>query len=169
MTNADFGREYTLKSLVSALDSLFAADIVPILNSNDAISYPPEEISRDIEGSSFKINDNDSRAAKLATRIRSDLLLIMSDVDGVYDRHPAEEGATLLSTFVPELHQKVIRFGEKSNVGNGGMESKIRAACYALENDCTVVICNGKLQNSIVDCVNGKNVGTLFSNSSQLD
>lgn len=162
VTKADFRSEHTLQNLASTLNYLLDANIVPILNTNDAISYPPE-VTRDIDGS-LNINDNDSLSAKLATLIRSDLLLLMSDVDGVYDRHPSETDASLISSFVPKLHRTAISFGEKSNVGTGGMESKISAASYAVDNDCSVIICNGKLQNAIVDSVCGKKVGTFFTN-----
>lgn len=145
------------------LNYLLEANIVPILNTNDAISYPPET-TKDVPNLAININDNDSLAAKLATLVHSDLLLIMSDVDGVYDRHPSETDARLISSFVPKVHRSVISFGEKSNVGTGGMESKITAAMFAVNNDCSVVICNGKLQNAIVDTVNGKKIGTFFTN-----
>lgn len=138
------------------------AKIVPILNTNDAISYPPEK-SRDFEGA-LNINDNDSLAAKLATMINSDLLLIMSDVNGVYNFPPSEPGSRLLDHFCPKTDKKLVNFGQKSNVGTGGMESKLIAAEYALKNDCSVLICNGKQQNAIVDSLNGKKIGTFFSN-----
>lgn len=164
VTKADFRSEYTLQNLVSTLNYLLEANIVPILNTNDAISYPPE-ITQDVPSvdPTLNINDNDSLAAKLATLMRSDLLLIMSDVDGVYNMPPSETDSRLFSLFVPKLHGAAISFGEKSNVGTGGMESKIKAASYAVENDCSVVICNGKLPNAIVDTVRGKKIGTFFA------
>jgi delta-1-pyrroline-5-carboxylate synthetase len=134
--------------------------IVPILNTNDAIAQPAE-LTQDKEGA-LNINDNDSLAAQLATMVDSDLLLIMSDIDGVYDKHPSEADAHLISTFAPKT--ETVSFGEKSNVGTGGMESKIKAAAFAIDNNCSVIICNGKKQNAIVDSVKGKKVGTFFTN-----
>lgn len=163
VTKADFRSEYTLQNLVSTLNYLLEANIVPILNTNDAISYPPESTRDVTTDPSLNINDNDSLAAKLATLMHTDLLLIMSDVDGVYNMPPTETDARLFSLFVPKIHRPAISFGEKSNVGTGGMESKIKAAAYAVENDCSVVICNGKLPNAIVDTVRGKKIGTFFA------
>lgn len=138
------------------------AKIVPILNTNDAIGYPPE-LTKDVDGA-LNINDNDSLSAHLASMIKSDLLLLMSDVNGVYNRPPNEPGSRLLDTLCPAEDKNMLNFGQKSNVGTGGMESKITAAEYALKNDCSVIICNGKQQNAIVDCLNGKKVGTFFTN-----
>lgn len=167
VTKADFRSEHTLQNLVSTLNYLLDANIVPILNTNDAISYPPEA-TQDV-ANALNINDNDSLAAKLATLLKSDLLLLMSDVDGVYDRHPSETDARLLSSFVPQIHRPIISFGGKSDVGTGGMESKINAASFAVDNDCSVIICNGKLQNAIVDSVRGKKVGTFFTNNLEIN
>lgn len=167
VTKSDFRSEHTLKNLQTTLNYLLDAKIVPILNTNDAIEYPPEQ-TKDIEGS-LNINDNDSLAAKLATLIDSDLLLIMSDVEGVYNRHPSEQGARLLSSFSTRNDLKQISFGEKSTVGTGGMESKINAAAFAVNNNCSVIICNGKQQNAIVDCVKGKKVGTFFTNDTSVN
>ena len=117
VTKADFQSEHTLNNLVNTLNYLLEAKIVPILNTNDALSYPNEN-TQDIQGA-ININDNDSLAAKLATLINSDLLLIMSDVDGVFDRHPQKSDARLLNTFVPSIHQPIVTFGDKSALGTG--------------------------------------------------
>ncbi|CAF0719134.1 unnamed protein product [Brachionus calyciflorus] len=163
VTKADFQSEHTLKHLQSTLNYLLEAKIVPILNTNDAIGYPPE-LTKDKEGA-LNINDNDSLAAKLAAMVESDLLLIMSDVNGVYNCPPSEPDSRLLENFCPSVDKNLVSFGSISNVGTGGMESKIAAAEFALENNCSVIICNGKQQNAILDSLNGKKIGTFFSNS----
>jgi len=161
VTKADFQDEHTLKNLQSTLNNLLELNIVPILNTNDAIDLSPEK-SADIAGA-VNINDNDSLAARLASMTKSDLLLIMSDVDGVYNAPPSQPNSRLLNTFSPK-DLSAVSFGETSNVGTGGMESKISAAMFALQNDCSVIICNGKQQNAIVDSVGGKKIGTFFTN-----
>ena len=163
VTKADFQNQQTLNNLKSTLNYLLESNIVPILNTNDAIAYPE---CKDIDGA-VNINDNDSLAARLATMTDSDLLLLMSDVEGVYNKPPSETGSRIFYNFNPQVDGKGINFGEKSNVGTGGMESKISAARFALENNCSVVICNGKKQNAIVDIVKGKKVGTFFTNEAQ--
>ena len=86
----------------------------------------------------------------------------MSDVDGLYNNPPGESDSYILHTYNPNSHG-VVNFGEKSNVGTGGMAAKIEAATWAIKNDCNVVICNGKLDHAIVDTVNGKKIGTFFT------
>ncbi len=86
----------------------------------------------------------------------------MSDVNGLYNSPPSEPDSYLLHTYNPNRSNSVT-YGEKSNVGTGGMAAKIEAASWALNNDCAVVICNGELDNAIVDTIKGKNVGTFFT------
>ena len=162
VTNADFNNDYTLSVLKKTIEYLLNASIVPILNTNDAVAYPPEKEVRSKDGS-IVVNDNDSLGAKLATLINTDLLLLCSDVDGVYNRPPNESGSRLLHSFSPKHDRGLLTFGKKSNVGTGGMESKINSAEYALDNNCSVVICNGKRNNVILDCMHGKKVGTFFT------
>merc|ERR1712004_907219 len=88
------------------------------------------------------INDNDSLASRVAVDVGADLAILMSDVDGIYDRPPKEDGANLLPYYNPNRAQN-IQFGAKSDYGTGGMESKVQSACYALDHGCTVIICNG--------------------------
>ena len=160
---SDFEDEFTLKNLQSTLKDLLDSKTVPILNTNDAVALSPEK-SKDINNA-LNINDNDSLAARLAVMINSDLLLIMSDVDGVFNSPPSNPGSRLIHTFSPKFDASSVNFGEKSNVGTGGMESKIKAAGWAVENDCSVLICNGKMPNAILKSVNGEKIGTFFTNS----
>lgn len=164
MTKADFQSEHTIEHLKNTLNCLIDSKIVPILNTNDAVSLPPEKTN--CKDGVLNINDNDSLAAKLATMIDSDLLLLMTDVNGVYNCPPSETDSKLLDTFTPQKHMHLVSFGQKSSVGTGGMESKISSANFALDNNCSVIICNGKQQNAIVDSLNGKKVGTFFSKES---
>ncbi len=155
----DFYNEYTRENLQATLKELLDLNIIPILNTNDAIaSKPGKEL--DVKGV-ISINDNDSLAARVAALIHSDLLLIMSDVDGLYDRPPSEPGCHLLSTVNPLETQ--VEFGDKSDVGTGGMESKVAAATWALQHNCSTVICNGQQENAILDTIAGKSIGTFFS------
>lgn len=163
----DFYNEYTRENLQSTLNSLIDLNIVPILNTNDAIASKPGAADLDIKGV-ISINDNDSLAARLAVLIESDLLLIMSDVNGLYNKPPTETDSHLINTFNPNQNGS-IEFGDKSNVGTGGMESKIAAASWALEHDCSVVICNGQQENAITNTINGKKIGTFFSNDVETD
>ena len=158
----DFESEYTLNILKKTIEYLLSCSIVPILNTNDAVALPPEKDIASKAGQ-INVNDNDSLGAKLATLLKSDLLLLVSDVDGVYNRAPNEVGSRLLHSFSPKHDRNLLSFGKKSNVGTGGMEAKIDSAEYALDHDCSVIICNGKKNNVVLDCVQGKKVGTFFT------
>ena len=70
------------------------------------------------------LKDNDSLAAMLAAEIQSDLLILMSDVDGIYTLPPWQEGSKMIWTYTSDMHD-VVQFGKKSKVGTGGMDSKV--------------------------------------------
>ena len=130
-----------------------------------AIVAPPEK-NLDLKGV-ISIKDNDSLAARLAVLIKSDLLLIMSDVDGLFNSPPHVPGSRLLHSFNPKVEMPLVNFGvgtgDKSKVGTGGMAAKVQAATWAVENNCSVVICNGGFKNAITDIIAGKKIGTHFS------
>jgi delta-1-pyrroline-5-carboxylate synthetase len=163
VTKSDFQNEYTLQNLQSTLKELLDLNIVPILNTNDSIAPPPEK-GKDLQDV-ISIKDNDSLAARVAVLARSELLLIMSDVNGLYNKPPTDDDARLLHTYSPDQHNAFVNFGDKSKVGTGGMQSKVQAATWALQQNCSVVICNGARENAITDIVNGKKIGTFFTNS----
>lgn len=163
ITKPDFYNNETRQNLNSTINELIALNILPIINTNDAVTPPPqvdEEISKKLD-----IRDNDSLAARLAVEIESDLIILMTDVDGIFNKPPSEEGARLIDNFCRETSQKLM-FGEKSSVGTGGMESKVKAASWALDRGTSVVICNGLAQGAIKGIVQGRKIGTFFTNNS---
>ncbi|XP_052467622.1 delta-1-pyrroline-5-carboxylate synthase-like isoform X2 [Carassius gibelio] len=164
VTNLDFHDEQKRRNLNSTLHELLRMNIVPIINTNDAVVPPPEPNS-DLQGV-ISIKDNDSLAARLAVEMRADLLIALSDVEGIYDRPPGSDDAKLLDTFYPG-DQHSITYGTKSRVGIGGMEAKVKAALWALQGGTSVVIANGtnpKVTGHVItDIVEGKKVGTFFS------
>lgn len=168
VTKADFYNEETRRNLMSTLSELITLNIVPIINTNDAVS-PPPQIDEPIGGRPGKkgisLKDNDSLAAMLAAEIQSDLLILMSDVDGIYNKPPWEEGAKFLHTFTSDLRH-TIEFGQKSKVGTGGMDSKVTSATWALDRGVSVVICNGMLDKAIKTILSGRKVGTFFTEHS---
>lgn len=101
----------------------------------------------------------------LAAEVQADLLILMSDVDGIYDKPPWEDGARLMHTYTSD-DIKNIKFGKKSKTGTGGMDSKVNAATWALDRGVSVVICNGMLEKAIKTIINGRKVGTFFTEGS---
>ncbi|XP_057662948.1 delta-1-pyrroline-5-carboxylate synthase [Diorhabda carinulata] len=168
VTKADFYNEETRKNLISTLTELISLNIVPIINTNDAVSPPPQidEPIGDKPGKrGISIKDNDSLAAMLAAEIQSDLLILMSDVDGIYNKPPWETGAKFLHTFTSD-QRNTIEYGQKSKVGTGGMDSKVNSATWALDRGVSVVICNGTLDKAIKTILSGRKVGTFFTEHS---
>ncbi|XP_058263066.1 delta-1-pyrroline-5-carboxylate synthase isoform X2 [Hemibagrus wyckioides] len=164
VTNLDFHDDQKRRNLNSTLHELLRMNIVPIINTNDAVVPPPEPNS-DLQGV-ISIKDNDSLAARLAVEMRADLLIALSDVEGLYDSPPSSDDAKLIDTFYPG-DQQSITYGTKSRVGIGGMEAKVKAALWALQGGTSVVIANGthpKVTGHVItDIVEGKKVGTFFS------
>lgn len=162
VTKPDFYNEETRRHLASTIAELISLNIVPIINTNDAVS-PPPMADEDLAGHKvFSIKDNDSLAARLASEVDADLLILMSDVDGIYTCPPSEEGARLINTYCPD-HAISIQYGQKSRVGLGGMDSKVRSAAWALEKGVSVVICNGMAENAVRDIIGGRKLGTFFT------
>ncbi|KAM9716277.1 delta-1-pyrroline-5-carboxylate synthase isoform 2-T2 [Menidia menidia] len=166
VTNLDFHDDEKRQNLHSTLQELLRMNIVPIINTNDAVVPPPEPDS-DLQGVNvISIKDNDSLAARLAVEMKADLLIALSDVEGLYNSPPGTDDAKLIDIFYPG-DQQSITYGTKSRVGIGGMEAKVKAALWALHGGTSVVIANGtnpKVTGHVItDIVEGKKVGTFFS------
>ncbi|KAK2820458.1 hypothetical protein Q5P01_023417 [Channa striata] len=166
VTNLDFHDDQKRQNLNSTLQELLRMNIVPIINTNDAVVPPPEPNS-DLQGVNvISIKDNDSLAARLAVEMKADLLIALSDVEGLYNCPPGTDDAKLIDIFYPG-DQQSITYGTKSRVGIGGMEAKVKAALWALQGGTAVVIANGtnpKVTGHVItDIVEGKKVGTFFS------
>ena len=127
VTKTDFYNADSRKNLQATLNELLNLNIIPVLNTNDAVAPctdTDDELTDAQDG--IVINDNDSLAARLAVLISADLLLIMSDVNGLYTGPPGLEGSRLLHNFCPKQDSQLISFGARSKVGTGGMESKVQ-------------------------------------------
>lgn len=169
VTKPDFYNEETRNNLFCTLSELISLNIVPIINTNDAVSPPMFIKDDDLPAGSKKgiaIKDNDSLAAMLAAEVQADLLILMSDVDGIYNKPPWEDGAKLMHTYTSN-DMRSIEFGKKSKVGTGGMDSKVKAATWALDRGVSVVICNGMQEKAIKTIIGGRKVGTFFTESTE--
>jgi len=119
---------------------LLENDVIPIINENDTIAI--DEI---------KIGDNDRLAARVAQMIDADLLILLSDVDGLYDSNPYKNHNAKLIEFIEEINQSIENYAQDSNsdYGTGGMKTKIQATKIAFNTGCDVIISNGKIKNPI--------------------
>jgi len=160
VTKPDFYNNQTREQLFTTINELLQLNIIPIINTNDAVSPPPQK-DEDPDGV-LGIKDNDSLAARVAVETHADLAILMSDVDGICDKPPANDDARIMNEFNPQDFTRV-EFGEKSDAGTGGMESKVRSALYALEHGSSVVICNGMKYNTIRKVMGGEKIGSFFT------
>ncbi|KAI3772692.1 hypothetical protein L6452_03884 [Arctium lappa] len=158
VTDNDFKNADFRVQLCQTVDSLLDLRSIPIFNENDAISTRRAPY----EDSSGIFWDNDSLAALLAMELKADLLVLLSDVDGLYSGPPSDPRSKLIHTYVKQKHQKAISFGDKSRMGRGGMDAKVKAASNAAYSGTPVVIASGYAANNIIKVLNGERVGTLF-------
>ncbi|KAL0918056.1 hypothetical protein M5K25_010044 [Dendrobium thyrsiflorum] len=112
--------------------------------------------------------DNDSLAALLALELKVDLLVLLSDVEGLYSGPPSDPHSKLIHTYIKERHHGGITFGEKSRVGRGGMTAKVKAAVHAAYAGIPVIITSGFATDSIIKVLQGERVGTLFHKDANL-
>ncbi|CAL5422624.1 unnamed protein product [Camellia sinensis] len=163
VTDNDFKSQEFRVQLSQTVNSLLALRSIPIFNENDAISTRRAPYARTgLVDSSGIFWDNDSLAALLALELKADLLVLLSDVDGLYSGPPIDPRSKLIHTYVKEKHEATITFGDKSRVGRGGMNAKVKAAISASRSGTPVIIASGFIADNITKVLSGERVGTLF-------
>ena len=137
----------------NTLARLLELGALPVINENDTIST--EE---------FGIGDNDTLSAIVAVTIQADLLILLSDIDGLFDGDPRKNPDAKLIDTVEKRDEHIISLGggSGSNLGTGGMATKLRAAQMATAAGCEMVIANGQSPEVLYDVAAGKRVGTRF-------
>jgi glutamate 5-kinase len=152
LTAADVAERATYVNARHALQALFAAGAVPIVNENDATAT--DEIT---------FGDNDALAAQVAILVRARLLVLLTEVDGVFTRSPGTPGAEL----VADGASTSVTFGGSSPLGRGGMESKVLAARMAASAGIPTVIAGGTGESVLEPILAGERRGTRFHGSSR--
>uniref|UniRef100_A0A5S6QDM2 Delta-1-pyrroline-5-carboxylate synthase n=1 Tax=Trichuris muris TaxID=70415 RepID=A0A5S6QDM2_TRIMR len=155
LTKPDVANEERRNVLVSTLEYLISLKVVPILNGNDAVAPQQKD----------GLGDNDTLASKLSAAVKADLLLTLSNVDGVYTGPPDRPHSVFLNHYCPYVDGKLL-FSSGSKLGTGGMESKLQAATWALNRGVSSVICNGTAENVILNVMSGRKIGTLIAGAS---
>lgn len=139
------------------LEELLRRDCVPIINENDTVTVDE-----------LKFGDNDGLAAIVAVKMQADALLLLSDVDGLYDANPKTHSDARLIPIVDKVSAETIRAvtggatGGIMQVGTGGMETKLQAARIATASGVGTVIAQGKRPGVVTDVLSGRNLGTFF-------
>ena len=153
ITNDDFSHEDRHKNFENTLERLLEFGAIPIINENDTIAT--DEI---------KVGDNDTLSAYVAKSVKADLLIIMSDIDGLYTADPRSDKSATLIEYVNELTPEILALGggAGSALGTGGMKTKLDAAVICMDCGCDMIIMNGKSPEKLYDIIDGKSVGTKF-------
>jgi glutamate 5-kinase len=150
------------KNVINALNTLLDMKIIPIINENDSVAV--DELDHETI-----FGDDDQLSAIIARLIDADLLIMLSDIDGLHDKDPnVHDGARLISE-LNEITPEILRAagGAGSKFGTGGMLSKLKAAELLFENGQEMVLASGKDADIIFDILRGKDVGTYFKSEAK--
>ena len=137
----------------NTLERLLELGALPVINENDTFST-----------AEFGIGDNDTLSAIVAAAVRADLLILLSDIDGLFDGDPRKNPEAKLIDTVDVIDEHIIALGggSGSSLGTGGMATKLRAAQTATAAGCEMVIANGQTPELLYDITAGKRIGTRF-------
>ncbi|CAM6121384.1 unnamed protein product [Calypogeia fissa] len=161
VTNNDFADPGFKAKLSETLHTLLLQGVIPVINENDAISSKaaPSEESGDI------FSENDGLAGLIARVCGADLLILLSDVKGLYTGPPSDPNSELIHTY---FNDAIITYGEGSKAGKGGMMSKVKAAWHAASAGIPVVIASGFAPDVLLRVTQGECVGTLFHKNASI-
>ena len=153
ITASDVDHQDRHEHFRTTLERLLELSAIPVINENDTIAV--EEIV---------IGDNDTLAAIVAASASADLLILLSDIDGLYTADPHTDPDAELIPAVYELNDEIMSMAgvSGSGLGTGGMITKLRAARISMDAGCDMVIANGSDPACLYDIAEGKSVGTRF-------
>jgi glutamate 5-kinase len=166
LTAEDLSNRISYLHICDVLELALQLGIVPIINENDVTST--EELIPTAKGYGVNFSDNDILSVLVANAVEADLVVILSNVDGLYTTNPQKSGATLIKTvekITPEIKSEV---EGKSPLGRGGMKTKLRAAEIATSSGIPLIIANSQSENVLRDILAGKKTGTYFKPQERL-
>ncbi len=148
------------RNVINTFETLIEKGIIPIVNENDSVAV--EEIEF---GHKRVFGDNDTLSAYVARLVNADLLVLLSDIDGFYDCDPRMNTCSKMISVVEEITPEIEKCagGVGTKRGTGGMATKLEAGKIASAGGIDMVITNGNNPEALIDIINGKEVGTLFS------
>ncbi len=159
ITGEDIANEKRHQNFRNTLNRLLELGALPILNENDTVAT--DEIV---------IGDNDTLAAIVARSVSADLLVLLSDIDGLYTADPHKDPNAQLLQTVTRLDESILALAGVSSTkqGTGGMVTKLQAAEICMACGCTMVIANGREPDNLYAILDGKAVGTTFIQEERL-
>lgn len=161
LTEDDFSQRKKYLSIRTTLNKLLELDVIPIINQNDTVStIELDEICTDMQ---VCFSDNDKLSALVASELDANLLVILSDVDGLYDSNPKTNKDAKIIPVVENITNEVLEYGTGASAGGrGGMKTKLEAARLVTRSGGTVVVANGQTPSIIKRVFSGDEIGTIF-------
>jgi glutamate 5-kinase len=143
-------------NVLNTINRLLEFNVIPIVNENDTVAIDELEL---------EFGENDTLAAYVAVMSEADMLIIMSDIDGLYDDNPNENPNATLIPIIEDISDEIVSGakGAGSSLGSGGMATKIKAAKIVTEVGIDMAIINGKDPKNLYDIFDGKAIGSIFS------
>ena len=153
LTGEDIDHEDRRQNFENTMFRLLELGALPIINENDTIAT-----------AEIKVGDNDTLGGIVACCVKADLLVLLSDIEGLYTADPRKDPNATLISVVEEVTPEVeaLAGGAGSSLGTGGMATKLRAAKMVTAAGCDMIIANGEKPAYLYDIVDGKSVGTRF-------
>ncbi len=153
LNHDDFTNRERLLNMTNTFHALFEQKVMPIINENDAVSV--DEI---------KIGDNDTLGGLVASVVRADMYMILSDINGLYTANPQTNADAKLLSHIDGLTDEIYQMasGSGSALGTGGMITKLHAAKIVIKSGGQMLLLNGSQHNAVLDSLAGKELGTLF-------
>ena len=153
LTASDVCDDERRQHFIDTMNRLLELGAIPIINENDTVTT--EEI---------RFGDNDTLAAIVAANVKADVLIILSDIDGLYDADPRKDAEAKLIAHVPQVTPEIEALAgqHQSTLGTGGMVTKLNAAKICIADGVEMVIANGSNPDNLYDIIEGKPIGTVF-------
>jgi glutamate 5-kinase len=154
LTRHDTGHRQAYLHARDTFERLLTLGVVPIVNENDTVAV--DEI---------RFGDNDTLAALVAVMVGAELVVLLTDIEGLYSADPRLDAEAQLLEHVSELTDQVLSAagGAGTPVGSGGMATKVEAAKVLMRAGIPLVVCDGRRQDVVLDAAEGKPVGTYFA------
>ena len=154
ITGEDVENETRHNNFSNTLTRLMELDAIPIINENDTVAT--KEIV---------IGDNDTLAAIVAQSVKADKLVLLSDIDGLYTADPHKDPNAKLIPVINKIDDEILSLGggSSTNLGTGGMATKLEAAKICMSCSCDMIICNGSEPENLYAIMDGKAIGTTFT------
>lgn len=166
LTEDDFSTRHRYLSLRTTLNKLIEMNVVPIINQNDTVSTI--ELDDILAGMQVCFSDNDKLSALVSSELDADLLILLSDIDGLYTANPKENPDAEFIKEVECVNDEILELGSgASDGGRGGMKTKLEAAKLVTRFGGKVLIANGKIPYVIDKIFNAEELGTMFIPTSE--